>query len=276
MKPTFSIGRAAAVSLAVVGLMAALPAGAQSAALRSDEAHWRATLYGWFPAIGGSTKFPVSTGGASLNVDADDVLDSLKMAFMGSLEYRSGHWGGLVDWVYADLGADKAGTRNFAINGQPLAAGINANLGLDIKSNILTLAGTYALVNSPEANVDLLFGARMLDMDQTLNWAFNGTGPAGIARSGTAEVSETNWDGIVGVRGRLRFGDERRWFVPFEADIGSGDSNLVWQAVLGLGYTYSWGDVGIAWRYLDYDFDDDKAIQSLTFNGVAIGVSFRF
>jgi hypothetical protein len=276
MQLSSNFRRIAAVALVTVGCAAALPAAAQSAALRSDEAHWRATVYGWFPSIGGSTKFPVSTGGASLNVDADDVLDSLKMAFMGSLEYRAGNWGGLVDWVYADLGADKAGTRNFAINGQPLAAGINANLGLDIKSNILTLAGTYALVNSPDVNVDLLFGARMLDMDQTLNWAFNGTGPAGIARSGTAEVSETNWDGIVGVRGRLRFGDERRWFVPFEADVGTGDSNLTWQAILGLGYSFSWGDVGVAWRYLDYDFDDGKPVESLTFNGIAIGVSFRF
>ncbi len=276
MIPDLRPGRLAAPLLvAALGTAAALPARAQSPA-PADEWALRATVYGWFPAIGGTTKFPVSTGGASLNVDAEDVLDSLKMAFMGTLEFQRGHWGGLVDWVYADLGADKAGTRNFSINGQPLAAGISANLGLDIKSNILTLAGTYSLIESPESSLAILFGARMLDMEQTLNWAFTGTGPLGIARAGTTQVSETNWDGIIGVRGRLRFGDERRWFVPYEADIGTGDSKLTWQAVVGLGYSFSWGDLGMAYRYLDYDFDEGKPVESLTFSGVAIGVSFRF
>jgi opacity protein-like surface antigen len=271
-----SMNRSAAATLVALGCTAALPVAAQSTPAKPDEWAFRATLYGWFPAIGGSTAFPVSTGGTSLNVDADDVLDSLKMAFMGTFEFQRGQWGGLVDWVYADLGADKSGTRNFRINGQPLAAGINANLSLDIKTNILTLAGTYSLVENPESTMAVVFGARMLDMEQTLNWSFNGIGPIGIARVGTSEVSETVWDGVVGLKGRVRFGDERRWYLPYYADIGTGDSKLTWQAVLGLGYSFSWGDLAVAWRYLDYDFDDGSKVESLTFNGVAIGVSFRF
>ena len=151
-----------------------------------------------------------------------------------------------------------------------------ANLSLDTKTNILGLAGTYSLVEDPATSVGLVFGARMLNFDGTLNWAFNGTGPAGIGAAGTAEVSATNWDAIIGVRGRARFGDGLRWFVPYYADVGGGNSKLTWQAIVGLGYAFSWGDVGVVWRYLDYEFKSGEPAQSLTLNGVAAGVSFTF
>jgi len=31
-----------------------------------------------------------------------------------------------------------------------------------------------------------------------------------------------------------------------------------------------------AWRYIDYEFKPGEALQSLTFNGIGAGVSFRF
>ncbi len=264
---------AAAVSVATVVAGTTADVNAQA---RPDEMQLRASVYGWFPGLSGTTEFPSGAGGPSVTVDAEDVLESLKMVFMGTLEVQQGRWGGLVDWVYADLGSTKAGSRDFVIRGQTLAAGVSANLSLDVKTNILTLAGTYSFIEQPAYSTGLVFGARMLDMDQTLNWSFVGTGPAGIARTGRSEVSTTDWDAIVGVRGRARFGSDLRWFVPYYADIGTGNSDLTWQAIIGLGYSFGWGDVVAAWRYLDYDFDAGKPMQSLTFNGVAVGVSFRF
>ncbi len=116
----------------------------------------------------------------------------------------------------------------------------------------------------------------MLSQKHTLDWAFNTSGPAHIARSGRSEVSPTYWDAIVGVKGHASFGEGLHWFVPYYADIGAGNSKLTWQAVLGLGYSFSWGDVAVAWRYIDDDFKSGEAIESLAFKGVAAGVSFRF
>jgi hypothetical protein len=270
------IGRTASALMIAVGIGVALPAAAQSAPPPRDEWAFRATVYGWFPGLSGTTEFPSGAGGPSIEVNADTLIESLKMAFMGTFEAQYGRWGGLIDWFYSDVGGDKAGTRDFVIRGQPLAAGVNANLSLDVKTNIVTLAGTYALVEKPEYSMGSVVGARVLSMDQTLNWAFNGTGPLGIARSGTAEVSATNWDAIIGVRGRARFGGDLRWFVPYYADIGTGNSKLTWQALAGLGYSFGWGEVMAAWRYLDYEFKSGEPLQSMTFNGVAVGVSFRF
>lgn len=264
-----------------VTLLAAVATGASSAVeaqtqAQPDDWRFRATVYGWFPGLSGTTRFPSGASGPSINVNANDLVSNLKMAFMGTLEAQHGKWGALVDWVYTDVGDDKFGTRQFSLNGRPLAAGINANLSLDVKTNILTLGGTYSFIEKPEYTLGMIFGARMLDMDQTLNWSFVGTGLVGISRAGTSDVSMTNWDAIAGLRGRARFGDDRRWFVPYYADIGTGNSQFTWQALAGLGYSFKWGDVLVAWRYLDYNFKSGERVQDLTFNGVAAGVSIPF
>ena len=59
-------------------------------------------------------------------------------------------------------------------------------------------------------------------------------------------------------------------------DIGTGDSDLTWQAELGLTYSFGWGDIGVAWRYLEYDLESDGPIVDLNFNGPAVGAIFRW
>jgi hypothetical protein len=41
-------------------------------------------------------------------------------------------------------------------------------------------------------------------------------------------------------------------------------------------YTFGWGDVTLAYRYLYYDEKNGKLIQDLYFNGPALGATFRF
>jgi hypothetical protein len=241
-----------------------------------DDWQFRATIYGWFPGITGDTQFPSGAGGPSINVNANDLVSALKMAFMGTLEGRRGQWGGMVDWFYADVGDTKSATRAFSILGGTVPADLTANLSLDVKTNILTLAGTYALVERPQYSSSLVFGTRMLKEDQTLDWAFNTNGPLAIARNGRADVSATNWDAIIGAKGRASFGEGQRWFVPYYVDIGAGNSKFTWQGLVGLGYAFSWGDAAVAWRYIDYEFKSGEPVQSLTLNGIGAGVSFKF
>lgn len=260
----------AAVSL--FGVLAPVPSA------QASEERWQsaATLYLWFPGISGRTQFPSGAGGPTINVNAKDVLSKLDMAFMGTVESRRGRWGGLVDWVYSDLGGDESRTRELTIAGVPLPVGVSADLGLQVKTNVLTLAGTYVLTESPTNVTALVGGVRMLDSDQTLRWTIGGTGPVGVGRSGVVEAGMTNWDAIVGVRGRARVEAGSRWFVPYYLDIGTGASRQTWQAVLGVGYAFDFGDVGLVWRYLDYTFKPSEPLQTLTFNGLALGVAFRF
>ena len=272
-----------AVSLQIhtgnVGLVLAATLAPASAAGTTSPANdeWRfgATLYVWLPAISGTTRFPSGASGPSIDLRADEVLDKLDRALMGTLEARRGKWGGLADWVYSDLSARKSASRDFTIGGVPIGAA-TADLGLGVKTNVVTLAGTYAVLDSPLNTTSLVAGARMLKTEQTLDWTFASGPVLGVARSGTASASTTNWDAIVGVRGRARYEGAPRWFWPYHLDVGTGESSSTLQAAAGVAYAFDFGEVGLAWRYLDYRFKSSEAVQSLTFNGLALGVAFRF
>ncbi len=264
------------LAFAALGLTAgALP---QTAAAQSADV-WRfnAILYGYFPDIGGKTSFPPRQGGSSIDVDSNTIIDALKFAFMGTFEAQKGRWGFLTDILYMDLGGSKSQTRDVTIGGVQLPAGITADANLDIKGTVWTLAGTYRVATEPTANLDVLAGARMLDYKQTLGWEFSADlGPDQPSRSGTSEAKLTNWDAIIGVKGRLAFGANREWFVPYYLDVGTGESDLTWQAIAGLGYSFKWGDVLGGWRYLDYQFKSGDKLEDATFNGPMVGVAFHW
>jgi hypothetical protein len=83
-------------------------------------------------------------------------------------------------------------------------------------------------------------------------------------------------DAIVGLRGRATFGNERSWYIPYYVDIGTGDSNLTWQGMVGLGYSFDSVDIVGVWRYLEYNLGSGTPIESINFNGPALGITFRF
>jgi hypothetical protein len=243
-----------------------------------DNWQWGGTIYVWLPSLSGQSSFPVSSGGSSIGVDGSDILDSLNFAFMGMLQGRKGQWGFATDLIYLDLSASQSNTRDLTIGDVVLPASVTADLHLGITGWLWTLEGTYRVIDEPEYALDLLAGARMLDLSEDLRWDFTGdiTSLPLQGPSGSADVSETNWDAIVGIKGRAAFGNEHKWFAPYYLDVGTGDSDLTWQVMAGLGYTYRWGEILGVWRYLDYNLGSDSAFESVTFSGPAFGVTFHF
>jgi hypothetical protein len=271
MKQVRRIASAAAIAVAATASMSA------SAQEISDQWQYRATIYGWLPDVGGKTTFPAGTG-SGISVDASTIIDSLKFVVMGSFEVQKGRWGAFTDIIYLDLGNSRSQTRNLSIGGVELPAGVTAEASLDLKSTVWTLGGSYRVVAEPAATLDVLGGARLLDIKQKLNWQFSADvgGLQPPPRDGSSEVSFSNWDAIIGVKGRIAFGANREWFVPYYLDVGTGDSDLTWQGVVGLGYAFHWGEVFAVWRYLDYDFKSSSRIEDVNFSGPALGVAFRW
>ena len=271
--------RATGISIAcllVVASVAFLPVHAQEAARASDW-DFAATVYGWLPDIGGHTEFPSGAAGA-IDVDINTILDRLEMTAQGSFEVHKGRWGGFTDIVYLDVGDSNSRTRDLSIGGVPIPAAVTAATGIDLKSTIWTLAGSYRLAGGNASTFDLIAGARLSHMKQNLSWTFAGnfgsiTPPP---LTGSAETSVKLWDGIVGGRGRLTLGANQKWSVPYYFDIGAGDSDLTWQTVLGLTYSFRWGDLGVVWRYLDYDLKSSGPIKDINFNGPAAGISLHW
>jgi hypothetical protein len=264
----------AAQAVVCCAAAALLPVAAR--AQSTDAWQFGASLYLYLPSVSGTTTF--SGGGSNVGLDAHKLLENLRGVFMGSLEARKGPWGGFTDFIYLDLGNSKSGFRDMTVGGAALPVNAAADADFDLKGSAWTLAGTYRMVPDPRSPVDVLAGARMLDMKQTFTWQINGN-VASIplpGRGGKQEAKLTNWDGIVGVKGRLAVGADRKWFLPYYLDIGAGESELTWQAMGGVGYSFGWGDVVGAWRYLDYKMKSGTSIEKLTFSGPTVAAVFRW
>jgi len=267
-----------AVATLALGAITVMPPSTAAAQSMDDQWHFQAIIYAYLPDIGGKTSFPERTGGGSINVNVDQILDNLNFAFMGTFEARKGRFGLFTDLIYLDVSGDKSNTRNVSIGGRDLPAGVTTNADLSVQGTVWTLAGEYVAVSDPGFSMDVLGGARLLDLKEKFNYNFSAdVGPiVGPGRSGNTDAKVSYWDAIVGVKGRFAFGDNRQWIVPFYADVGTGQSDLTWQVFGGLGYKYSWGSVLAGWRYLDYKFKSDAKIESVNLNGPMIGVAFNW
>ena len=270
MKRIYSV---AAMALGVCAALVPAAASAQT----TDKWEYGAIIYGWLPSIGGKTTFPAGTG-SDIHISDQDLIDHLKFAFMGSFEARKNEWGVFTDVIYLSVGSGKSQTRDVTVGGLPLPGGVTADLNYNLKGTLWTIAGEYRAATTPTANVDVLAGARLVDVKQSLGWTFSTDLPIdhNPGRTGSKDADVSKWDAIVGAKGRIAISDDRTWFVPWYADIGTGQTDLTWQVLGGVGYAFKWGDVIAVWRYLDYNFKSGSPVEKLNFNGPAIGVAFHW
>ncbi|NJD32449.1 MAG: hypothetical protein FIB04_11240 [Gammaproteobacteria bacterium] len=267
-----------ACALAAVGLLTVGAPAVSHAEGAADDWKYTATIYGWLPTLDGTFNFPGSSGGSAVSVDASKILDALNFTFMGMLQAEKGRWGLATDVIYLDLGGSKKDVKDFSLGPNGLPAGVTAAADLGIRGWLWTLDGTYLAVDNPDHPVMVFAGARMLDLTADLDWELQGN-VAGLPigeRKGQREGGDTLWDGIVGAKGRVNFGEDKKWFVPYYVDVGTGNSDLTWQWFAGLGYGFEWGDVVAVWRYLDYKLNSGDPIEDLYLEGAAVGVTFRF
>jgi hypothetical protein len=274
-------------TLATLALSAGLIAGANGAAAAMDpyDGNWHFSLtpYLWFPNINGSADVALSglrsplgnlIGDVKVNseIGPNDYLENLQFAIMATGEARKGDWSILTDIIYLDLGNQDTHVRSITSpGGRPLTA-IDRDTETGFSATVWTLAGAYTVARSPTYHFDILAGFRYVDVSADLKWSLTGSRDI-LDASGRVNQDRSVWDGIVGFKGQVRFGDGR-WFVPYYADIGAGSSNWTWQALVGLGYSFDWGDLSLSLRSLSYEFDKDNADLRMT--GPALGVSFRW
>jgi hypothetical protein len=240
------------------------------AAGNSDQWEYEAMIYLWAASIDATTP----TGG-DIDMSFHDILDDLDMTFMGTFGARKGKWSLLADAVYMDLSQDDSGSETIPVLGG--AADLTATVKTDIgmKAWIVSLGAGYNVVDNEKTRLDLLGGARYFDLDVDVKLNLNRDGPL-IQTSREVKGSDSDhiWDGIVGLRGTYNI--DKNWYLPYYADIGTGGSDLTWQALAGVGYQFKWGDVLLAYRYLDYNFKSDFLLEDMTVKGPALGVRFNF
>ena len=261
---TRHLNRAATAAALVASIMFAASAQAATA---TDQRHNAVTLYGWFPSLSGDLNYDVG-GGDSATVDAGDILSALNMVFMGAFETRKNKWSLLADVIYLNLGDKKTSSVDL-----PFGGSLNTRVDLKLKGWQVGLYGGYNLYDTPKASLDALAGLRYPNIDTEAKLSIDGPLPPSLP---TAKLSKSAdvWDAVVGFRGRAHIND--RWFVPYYADVGAGDSDLTWQAMAGIGYEASWGETSLVYRHLEWDQGDDGLLKKLSFSGPAVAFKFRF
>jgi len=273
VRSTACLGAFAPLMVIVAGMLSPAYVSAQSL---SDDWKWRASIYMWMPEITGTVN-PGGNNPTDVDVNFRTLLDHLKMAGMANIEVQKGRWGAFMDFIYFDVGETKTTTRDHTIDGVPLPAAITLNTGLDFKAAVSTLAGSYRLLAEPDASFDVFMGVQALRLDTTLTYAFSDDfGPfVGPKRTGSRSASGTTWDGIVGAKGRMAFGDKRVWFIPYYGDAGTGDSHFTWQASAGIGHAFPWGEIVATWRYLDWQ-EPGNMVPRLTVKGPQLAFAFSW
>jgi len=262
---------------AVAGLILALalPAAAQTGTAVPTEAwSWRVGLNGWFPSIHSSTQLDLPNGGnISAETDPGSYLSKLKFAFMGTLEARRGPWSFLADALYLNMGDLRSKVRSISGPTGIVTVPIDAGTRSDLKGFIGTFEGGYMVMQTPGARADFVAGVRYASLKTKLDWQLSGP-TGGLATEGGVEATKDFLDGVVGVRGNTNLGGN--WDFRYYVDAGAGSSRFTWQALAGVGYRLSWGDVVLGYRHLAYEFHNDRPISDVKFSGPQSEVGFKF
>lgn len=232
------------------------------------------TPYLWLPHIDTSLAFETpGTGGSP--VAMDDVLKYLTGAFFINGEARKGRFQLALDIIYCDFTKADSKVSTVSGAGGMVEVPINAGTTTSFGGTMVSLTGSYTLLLRPAVELDLLAGLRYTHIGATLDWNFSSEVNGLPGRSGSATQSADLWDGVVGIRGSASLG-AAKWFVPYYLDAGTGTSRFTWQAVLGIGYSFHWGDLLLVYRYLSFEQADDQAVQRLSFAGPALGATWHF
>jgi hypothetical protein len=249
----------------------------------SDRWTFSITPYLWLPNINGTLKYqvpPGAGGSPDVQVGPFDWLEALQFAMMISGEVRKGRGLIFTDLIYLNFSNEKSSVKAIDFGGSIVSSSGNVSTDSTLRGGAWTLAGGYAVLTERPVALDVFGGLRYFGLEASTDWqlALAVTGPGGgqtFPRAGSVSQRMDLWDGIVGAKGRVWLGSSH-WSIPYYLDVGTGTSLLTLQGMLGFAYSFKWGDVTLAYRYLYYDQKNDELIQNMHFNGPALGVTFRF
>ena len=217
-----------------------------------------APLYLWGVSMSGTSTFGTNT--VPLEIEFKDAVSDLEAVFTFHYEGTKGHWGIIADYSYLNL------TPKAEIPGTPV------QLNVDLKNTIAEIAGLYRF--GPNNPWQLLAGFRSYDLDITVNNL-----PQPPAPVSQIAITETINDFFIGGRYMPRIND--RWSFIGRADIGAGDSDLVWNVLAAFDYRITkLLSVFGGWRVLDYDVNTGSGPSTFKYDmnhsGPVLALAFHW
>lgn len=220
----------------------------------------------WAASIGGTT----STGG-DLDVDFDEILDNLDFAMMGNLRASKNKLTLFGDFINMKINADNG--KQFTVPVGPLSLPASVDAKLVLKAWIVTAGAGYKLIDKERGWLNVLAGARYLWLDVTVPLDLQ---LKVLSISRQVSGSEGFWDAIVGVGGEINLDHQKKWYLSYYGDVGTGDTDFTWAAQGGIGYRFEKFDVHAGYRYMDWNFDSGEALKDLDLSGLIVGARYKF
>jgi hypothetical protein len=244
--------------------VAVCPVAAQgSGNSKSGELETMLELYAWLPV-----DITIQMhGGDTFELEASDLLDNLNFVTEFMVGARKNKWTFFFDTILMDLEFDGGGEVRLGDSFRR-----DDDYDIDLEAWILDAILSYAVLETKGTRLEVLGGVRLLWEDIT--FAFD-LGQA------DGEIGDTfsSWDGVVGMRGVTDL--SKKWYISYYGDIGAGEADLTWQALLGVNYKFKKFTLFAGWRHIDYQMDTDgtsggELIDGEYGTGPLIGAKFLF
>jgi len=270
--------------VSATALIASAPVHAQAV---PEPGHWTFSItpYLWLPNVDGTLRYsaPSFAGSPEADLPGGSFPSDLKAALLLAGEARLDRWAAFTDFIYLRFAGHESKIKSIdfvSIGRDPVSSSLDAGTSSTLKGALWTLAGSYSVLDTHPGALEPFAGFRYFGVKASTDWNLSATvtapiGSATFPRSGSVSQSENIWTAIAGVRGKVPFGDSH-WSMTYYGDVGAGSSASTYQWLIGLNYDFHWGGFILAYRQLYYDEGNDKLIQSTTFSGPALGVTFRF
>jgi hypothetical protein len=245
--------------LGFISLFIFLSTSLVSAEVLEKSENWKSflSLYGWLPAITGDVK--VKGLESDLDISYSDVLSNLDIFVMGHYEGFKGHWGIMVDGMYARVEAEKE---------HPQGA-VPGRRQLKFTQSLVELAIPYRMSWNPVV-ADVFIGGRYNYINMEIS-----VPSIPVKKDDTLAFV----DPIVG--GRVFIPLSKSWYLGLRGDIGGfGLGNASDLALNGNAF-FNWQaspvfSVQLGYRALYMKYNEGENEWNGTQHGPWLGLGFSF
>jgi hypothetical protein len=251
---------AAALSVAAQGHAADITTYEETAVFEEAVPEWSFAVapYFWMAGLSGSV---ADFGAQPVDVDVKfvDILKSLDFSLMMVSEARYGRFSVSSDLLYLKVSTNKT---------TPLGA-LASSIGLGAKTFEFTALGGYALIDTPTGRLDIVGGARVWSVENTLSFA-------GGTLAGLWLRDSATWvDAIGGLKGRVNVSP--KVYLTGWALAGGGQSDSTWDVLAGVGYDFNDRISAVfGYRAAGVDYQDGPFLFDVVMQGPIIGAVIRF
>ncbi|WP_143742145.1 hypothetical protein [Polynucleobacter sphagniphilus] len=243
-----------------------------------DEVRYSVGVSAWSPASKTSSFLANNVYAGSTQASVPDNIQRTGGFAMINAEAHQDNWGVMADLVYWQVNNGSTNTTSY-INKK---TSVYESQGANTDQTILSGALTYTVFNDDALYADALFGVRYISSTTSANVNSVITTTQGkrvIKQAATGYYSATQSEAspIIGLKGRYRI-NESEWFLPFYVDVGQGfdADNLTWQALGGVGYAFSWGDVALTYRAMYFELGGSQGLTKYSNYGPQLGITINF